>query len=95
MIWRFAIWEMHEERTCTTLLLSDMPDSEEQPNEADPLVDLAAGLIEKLNLKYAREGGSSFTLLHRHRVYNPSEGVWMGWERKRGKLLDFNRADPE
>jgi cyclic beta-1,2-glucan synthetase len=72
-------------------LLSDMPDSEEQPNEADPLVDLAASLIEKLNLKYAREASGSFTLLHRHRVYNPREGVWMGWERKRGKLLDFNR----
>ncbi len=72
-------------------LLSDMADSEEQPNEADPLVDLAASLIEKLNVRYAREGTGSFTLLHRHRIYNPREGVWMGWERKRGKLLDFNR----
>ncbi len=72
-------------------LISDMPDLEEQPNEADPLVDLATSLIEKLNLKYAPEGGGIFTFLHRHRVYNPREGVWMGWERKRGKLLDFNR----
>ena len=32
-----------------------------------------------------------FCLLHRHRIYNPREGVWMGWERKRGKLLDLNR----
>ncbi len=72
-------------------LLSDMADSEEQPNEADPLVDLAASLIEKLNARYSHDGGGSFTLLHRHRVYNPREGVWMGWERKRGKLLDFNR----
>ncbi len=72
-------------------LLSDMPDSEEQPNEASPLVDLATSLIEKLNLKYANEGDGIFTFLHRHRVYNPREGVWMGWERKRGKLLDFNR----
>ena len=30
-------------------------------------------------------------MFHRHRVYNPREGVWMGWERKRGKLLDFNK----
>ncbi len=72
-------------------LLSDMPDSEEQPNEANPLVDLAGGLIEKLNSKYAHEGAGPFALLHRHRIYNPREGVWMGWERKRGKLLDFNR----
>ena len=27
----------------------------------------------------------------RHRVYNPREGAWMGWERKRGKLLDLNQ----
>ena len=33
----------------------------------------------------------SFLLLHRHRVYNPREKVWMGWERKRGKLMDLNR----
>src|SRR5690606_38091023 len=26
---------------------------------------------------------------HRRRVYNPSEGMWMGWERKRGKLVEF------
>ena len=33
----------------------------------------------------------TFALFHRHRAFNPREGVWMGWERKRGKLLDFNR----
>ncbi|MBE3039551.1 MAG: hypothetical protein IMZ62_12150, partial [Chloroflexi bacterium] len=32
-----------------------------------------------------------FYLFHRQREWNPSEGVWMGWERKRGKLADFNR----
>ena len=33
----------------------------------------------------------SFFLLHRHRAYNPREMGWMGWERKRGKLLDLNK----
>ena len=33
----------------------------------------------------------SFHLLHRPRRWNPAQGVWMGWERKRGKLSDFNR----
>jgi hypothetical protein len=69
-------------------LLSDMPDSDIKPNEKDPLVDLAAGLIRGLNEKYS---GNIFAMYHRHRAYNPREGVWMGWERKRGKLLDFNR----
>jgi hypothetical protein len=36
-------------------------------------------------------GAGTFAMFHRHRVYNPREGVWMGWERKRGKLLDFNK----
>ncbi|HLI63437.1 MAG TPA: hypothetical protein VKV05_08550, partial [Terriglobales bacterium] len=72
-------------------LLTDMPDSAETPNEDDPLVDLCARLIRELNQKYADDGFGSFFLFHRHRIYNPREGVWMGWERKRGKLLDFNR----
>jgi hypothetical protein len=72
-------------------LLSDMPDSEEKPDEENPLVDLATNLIRELNRKYAHSGGGTFALYHRHRAYNPREGVWMGWERKRGKLLDFNR----
>jgi len=72
-------------------LLSDMPDSAEAPNEDDPLVELAARLIRDLNQKYEGNGFGTFCLFHRHRIYNPREGVWMGWERKRGKLLDFNR----
>jgi hypothetical protein len=72
-------------------LLTDFPDSPESPNEDDPLVELASQLIGELNDKYAANGAGSFLLFHRHRVYNPREGVWMGWERKRGKLLDFNR----
>ena len=72
-------------------LLTDMPDSAESPNEDDPLVELGAGLIRELNEKYAGQQRGKFFLFHRHRIYNPREGVWMGWERKRGKLLDFNR----
>ncbi len=70
-------------------LLSDMPDSPSQPEEDTPVLAYASQLIERLNQKYAGQGGS-FCLLHRHRVYNPRERVWMGWERKRGKLMDLN-----
>ncbi len=31
-----------------------------------------------------------FYILHRRRLWNPAEGKWMGWERKRGKLHEFN-----
>jgi len=33
-----------------------------------------------------------FFLFHRARRWNDKENVWMGWERKRGKLEDFNEA---
>ena len=72
-------------------LLTDLPDTKEHPREDDSLVSLCAELIGKLNEKYAEHGRGSFLLLHRHRIYNPREGVWMGWERKRGKLMDFYR----
>ena len=49
----------------------------------------AASLIEGLNRRYRR--ARRFYLFHRHRIYNDSEGRWMGWERKRGKLLDLNQ----
>ncbi|MGA8491503.1 MAG: glucoamylase family protein [Terriglobales bacterium] len=72
-------------------LLTDLPDSRSEPREDDPLVDLSSELITGLNEKYAGRGMGSFLLFHRHRVYNPREEVWMGWERKRGKLMDLNR----
>ncbi|MGC2258883.1 MAG: glucoamylase family protein [Candidatus Sulfotelmatobacter sp.] len=71
-------------------LLSDLPDSPFEPREDNILVDLAADLVRRLNEKYAGEGMGSFFLFHRHRVYNPRERLWMGWERKRGKLMDLN-----
>jgi len=71
-------------------LLSDLPDAREPASEESPLIDLCSALIKELNAKYAGRNMGSFFLLHRHRVYNPRERVWMGWERKRGKLLDLN-----
>ncbi len=38
----------------------------------------------------AYDAGSRFLLLHRPRRWNDREGVWMGVERKRGKLADLN-----
>ncbi len=72
-------------------LVTDSPDASEQQEERDPLVEVCISLIEDLNRRYPRTGGgTSFFLFHRYRIYNPSEGRWMGWERKRGKLLDLN-----
>jgi cyclic beta-1,2-glucan synthetase len=54
---------------------------------------LAAALsgVRALNERHAAGGPDVFFLLHRARRWNPQQGVWMGWERKRGKLEQFNR----
>ena len=74
-------------------LLTDLPDSLSRPQDDDhhPLVALAVQCIDDLNAKYPSPKGGSFILLHRHRIFNSRQGVWMGWERKRGKLLDLNK----
>ncbi len=74
-------------------LLTDLPDSLSRPQGDDrhPLVGLAMQCVDDLNAKYPSAKGGSFILLHRHRVFNSRQGVWMGWERKRGKLLDLNK----
>ncbi len=74
-------------------LLTDLPDAVSKPrtNDSDPLADLAIRLIDELNAKYGAQNKGGFILLHRHRIFSVREGVWMGWERKRGKLLDLNK----
>ena len=72
-------------------LLSDLADSDHRASEENPLIELCSSLIRELNQKYAGEKKGSFLLLHRHRIYNPREKGWMGWERKRGKLMDLNK----
>ncbi|MBW8869240.1 MAG: glycosyl transferase, partial [Acidobacteriales bacterium] len=72
-------------------LLTDLADSPVPSREDDPLVDLCSNLVKELNEKYSGKNMGSLLMLHRHRIYNPREKVWMGWERKRGKLMDLNK----
>ncbi len=72
-------------------LLTDFPDaSEEILPEDEPLLLLARQRIEELNEKYGKAKSDTFFLFHRPRQWNPLEGVWMGYERKRGKLAALN-----
>ncbi len=72
-------------------LLTDFRDAREETRpEDEALVQLAAQRIEALNEKYRRVRGDTFFLFHRPRRWNPQERVWMGYERKRGKLADLN-----
>ena len=73
-------------------LLTDFADaiSEHLPGEDAVLAAAIAG-IDGLNARYAPDKADRFHLFHRARRWNGSEGVWMGWERKRGKLEELNR----
>ncbi len=72
-------------------LLTDFCDAEEATLPADePLLTLARAGIEDLNLKYPNPACDAFYLFHRPRRWNPGEGIWMGYERKRGKLAELN-----
>jgi cyclic beta-1,2-glucan synthetase len=81
----------NHDRNMHFALVSDLPDSDHAASEDNRLIDLASSLIGQLNEQYAAQNMGSFFLFHRHRVYNPREKGWMGWERKRGKLLDLNK----
>ncbi len=72
-------------------ILSDFTDAAAASVDGDDAV-LQAAIegVRALNARHTRAGAPSFHLLHRPRRWNPHEGVWMGWERKRGKLTEFN-----
>ena len=72
-------------------ILSDFVDApaREMP-EDEPILEAARAGIESLNARFGEGYRDRFLLLHRVRRWNPGESVWMGWERKRGKLEEFN-----
>jgi cyclic beta-1,2-glucan synthetase len=75
-------------------LLSDWPDADTEilPTD-DRLLGIAQAAVAELNARHgeAPGGGPRFFLFHRKRLWNEGEQKWMGWERKRGKLHEFNR----
>ncbi|HEU0293088.1 MAG TPA: glucoamylase family protein [Anaerolineales bacterium] len=73
-------------------LLTDFADAPEKtmPRD-DELVAQAQAEIEQLNERYGNGEYRPFYLFHRERLWNPGEDCWMGWERKRGKLEEFNQ----
>jgi cyclic beta-1,2-glucan synthetase len=79
-------------------LLTDFRDADQETlPEDDALLSLARQKIEDLNVKYPRTKSSAFFLFHRPRRWEARDRIWMGYERKRGKLGDLNaflRGEP-
>ncbi len=74
-------------------LLTDFADAAESHLPTDPvLLRQAREGVEALNVGYPSPGAARFFLFHRERTWNEQEQVWMGYERKRGKLRQLNRC---
>ena len=70
-------------------LLTDWTDATtESKSNDDELLGAAIAGIAALNNRHST---NRFLLLHRRRKWNEQQSRWMGWERKRGKLLELNR----
>ncbi|MFL5381563.1 MAG: GH36-type glycosyl hydrolase domain-containing protein [Longimicrobiaceae bacterium] len=73
-------------------LLGDFTDAAAETRPGDAAIEAAArDGVRALNARYAAGAEDAFYLFLRPRRWNPREGAWMGWERKRGKLAEFNR----
>lgn len=73
-------------------LLTDFADAPaEKMPEDDAFLQTALEGVKALNQRYAPGGPDRFYLFHRRRLWSPGQACWMGLERKRGKLHEFNR----
>ncbi|AKN32806.1 NdvB [Clostridium carboxidivorans P7] len=73
-------------------LLGDFKDGLQKEENADKdIINTALNLIKDLNRKYRKDEKDIFYFFNRYRQHNEKEGIWLGWERKRGKLVEFNK----
>ena len=71
-------------------VLGDLKDSDKESNEDDNAInEYALKEIKTLNKKYFRNSNEHFFFFNRKRLYNEKEKVYMGRERKRGKIEEF------
>jgi len=75
-----------EERSLLQLaILADLPDAPQERLAGDEaLIHAACGVVERLNEQW----GPHFHLLVRARRRNEAQGCWMGYERKRGAVME-------
>ena len=85
-------WLANADPMLQVALLADLPDApEERLPEDDAIVADLESQIRGLNDRHGKAGRAPFHLLVRPRYFNPAQGCWLAWERKRGKLEQFNR----
>ncbi|MCK9216413.1 MAG: glycosyl transferase [Firmicutes bacterium] len=71
-------------------LVGDFVDSNKEKEKKDEsIVNEALSGVKILNDVYSKEG-ERFYYFHRKRIFNKIQNKWMGWERKRGAIIEFN-----
>lgn len=79
----------NDEDNLVYVVLGDLHDSDCRDDPGDRrILKRARTRVHQLG---ARHETDRFLFLCRRRRLNENEGCWMGWERKRGKLMEFNR----
>ena len=72
-------------------LLGDCTSGKNEKEKFDEEI-IEAGILEikKLNEKYPDNRFNKFNFVYRKRTWNECEGCYLGWERKRGAINQFN-----
>ncbi len=80
----------NKEKNLCFSLLGDFKDGKNQTEmQDDAIIKAVSKKIDQLNGKYALEA-PVFFYFHRRRIFSKAQGKWMGWERKRGAIIEFN-----
>ena len=70
-------------------VLCDFADSKNEHEKSDDeICSYGISLVKNLNEKYGFKN-DKFFFLCRKRIFNVADNLYMGWERKRGKLVEF------
>jgi cyclic beta-1,2-glucan synthetase len=84
-----VIYLANQDENIHFALIGDFKDGPEEHNESDEaIIETGSRLIKELNQRYGRS--DIFYFFHRYRQWNANQCSWMGWERKRGALTEFN-----
>ena len=79
----------HSENLCFALVADVTDSADEHSPQNNALIEQAISQTQDLNRRYPASR-PRFYLLYREPEWNPLQGVWMGYERKRGKLALLN-----
>ena len=81
----------NKEKNIYFAILGDFKDSYVKNDINDEKINrIALKRVKDLNRKYSSNGEDIFFFLNRYKQFNKKQNMWIGWERKRGKLMEFN-----